>query len=65
MSVNTINHNVVAAAVIGHDHATMTYGNYGDKYSPAKLQKIVELIDYGIDFSPLCDTAVNPWFTPK
>jgi integrase len=56
---------VVAAAVIGHDHDTMTYGNYGDKYSPSKLQKIVELIDYGIDFSPLCDTAVNPWFTQK
>jgi integrase len=56
---------VVAAAVIGHDHDTMTYGNYGKKYSPSKLVKTVELIDYGIDFSPLCDTAVNPWFTPK
>ncbi len=56
---------VIAAAVIGHDHDTMTYGNYGDKYSPAKLQKVVELIDYDIDFSPLCDTAVNPWFAPK
>ena len=43
----------------------MTYGNYGDKYSPAKLQKIVELIVYDIDFSPLCDTAVNPWAKPK
>ena len=36
---------VIAAAVIGHDHDTMTYGNYGDKYSPSKLLKIVELID--------------------
>lgn len=55
----------MAAAVIGHDHDTMTYGNYGDDYSQLKLQKIVELIDYGIDFSPLCDTAVNPWANHK
>lgn len=56
---------VVAAAVIGHDHDTMTYGNYGDKYSPTKLSKIVELIDHGIDFSPLLDPSVNPWAKPK
>lgn len=56
---------VIAAAVIGHDHDTMTYGNYGDKYSASKLQKIVELIDYKIDFTPLLDPLVNPWAKPR
>lgn len=44
---------VMIAELVGHTNESLTTGTYGKRYQPEKLIKALQVLNYGVDFSPL------------